>query len=114
MKEQFQELFKIIKDADSEAAITPYKTTTIYQNDGLPTHIASKLVIDYPDDNLDYVTVISKYVVGARPKSKGSTIWTQIRMIHNADIENIIVDTGEDFLEKGRLTKQPIQRWDVV
>ena len=114
MKQKFQELFSIIKEADSDAALTLYKTTSVYDDNGHPTLIDSKHVIDDPDDIPDSVTAISKYFFGARPNSKGGAIWTQIRLIHGIDIENILADTRDDFTEKkGRLAKQPIQHWDV-
>ena len=59
--------------------------------------------------------MMGKYFHGARPNNKGGTVWTQVRLLHNVEIENIIADTREDFIEKkGRLTIQSIQHWDVA
>ena len=57
---------------------------------------------------------MSKYFFGARPNSKGGQIWSQICLLHNADIANIIADTRDDFMGKnGRISKESIQHWDV-
>jgi len=114
MKDQFQKLFKIIQDADANAALSFYKTTITYDDNNVPTPILNKHVIDNTSDIPDSITTMGKYFFGARPNSKGGQIWTQVRLLHNADIDNIIADTLDDFKEReGRISKQPIQHWDV-
>ena len=115
MRTQFQNLFKIIKDADPDAVLSHYKTTTFHDNDGNLSPMAEKNVVIDAEDIPDSVTAMGKYFFGARPNSKGGSIWTQIRLLHDVPIDNIIADTREDFIEKAaRLTLQPIQHWDVV
>ena len=114
MKDQFQKLFKIIQDADADAALSFYKTTITYNDNNVPTPILDKDVIDDPSNIPDSITDIGKYFFGARPNSKRGQIWTQVCLLYNADIDNIIADTLDDFKEReGRISKQPIQHWDV-
>ena len=114
MREAFRQLFKILQEADKDAAMSFYKESITYDDKGFPTPANSKYVIESPDDIPLSVTAIGKYFFGARPNSKGGAIWTQIRLIHNVDIDTIIADTKDDFSEKkGRLSKQTIQHWDV-
>ena len=114
MRDQFQTLFKIIQDADAGAALSVYKTTITYDDERTPTPILEKYVLDDPNDIPESITAMSKFFFGARPNSKGGQIWSQIRLLHNADIDNIIADTRDDFMEKrGRISKQSIQHWDV-
>ena len=97
------------------AVLSHYKTTTSHDSDGNLSPIAEKYVVADAEDIPDSVTAMGKYFFGARPNSKGGSIWTQIRLLHDVPIDNIIADTREDFIEKeARLTLQPIQHWDVV
>ena len=114
MREEFKRLFKIVQDSDPDAAISLYKETIEYDDKGSPSPIAAKYVIEVPEDIPESITAIGKYFIGARPNSRGGTIWSQIRLIHNIDIDTILADTRDDFGGgKGRLSKQTIQHWDV-
>ena len=58
---------------------------------------------------------MGKYFHGARPNSNGGTVWTQIRIVHNLPIENILADTEFDLREQQSfLTLQVIQHWEVA
>ena len=115
MREQFKKLFKIIQEADGDAVLSVYKTTTTYDEVNIPIPILNKYILDEPADIPDSITAMSKYFFGARPNSKGGQIWSQIRLLHNVDIDNLIADTRDDFMEKkGRISKQSIQHWDVA
>ena len=115
MRKKIKDLFKVLQDADKAVAFSTYKTTNTYEDDDQPPLIAAKDVIDDPESIPESITAMSKYFFGARPNSKGGQIWTQVRILHNQEIDNIIADTMEDFKEnKARLSKQMIQHWDVA
>lgn len=57
---------------------------------------------------------MSKFYYGARPNSKGGTLWTDICLIHTEPIKNITADTKENFREtNASMSLQSIQHWDV-
>jgi len=89
-------------------------TTITNDDNNVPTPILNKHIIDNPSNIPGSITAMGKYLFGACPNSKWGQIWTQVRLLHNADIDNIIADTLDDFKEReGRISKQPIQHWDV-
>ena len=108
MRNRFQKLFKIIQDADvdADAALSVYKTTVTYDKDNTSIIILVIYILDKPDDIPESITAMSKNFFGAHPNSKGGQIWSQILLIHNADIDNITADTRDDFMEKkSRISK---------
>ena len=115
MRSKIMDLFKILRQADDTIAFSVYKTDAVIDVDTNLYPTANSMVISDPEDIPTSITMMCKYFHGARPNNKGGTIWTQVRMLHSVDIENIIADTREDFVEKkGRLTNQSIQHWDVA
>ena len=115
MRLQISKLFKILRDADDSLAFSHYKLDSTLATDTNLHLTSTSLVIQDPDDLLTSITAMSKYFFGARPNSKGGTIWTNVRILHDGDIDNIIADTREDLQEhKARLLLQTIQHWDVV
>ena len=75
------------------------KKTITYEDEGPPTPMPSKEVIKDPESVPESITAMCNYYFGARINSKGGQIWTQVRILHNEEIDNIIVDTMEDFKE---------------
>jgi len=114
MKTKYQELFKTIQEADGESCLSIYKTDP--EPDSKGKYIAkSNEIVASPTNIPDSITAISKYFYGSRPKPEGGLIWSQIRLLHNEPIENIIADTKADFQEQGStITLQAIQHWDVA
>ena len=47
----------------------------------------------------DSITAMSKFFFGCRPISDGGVIWSQLRLLHDDPIENIIADTRGDLEE---------------
>ena len=115
MRNKIMELFKILRQADKTLAFSVYKMDAVIDIESNQYTTNSSSIISTPEDIPTSITMMGKYFNGARPNNKGGTIWTQIRLLHNVEIENIIADTRDDFLEKkGRLTVQSIQHWDVA
>lgn len=115
MRSKIIDLFKILRQADDTAAFSVYKTDAVIDVETNLYNTANSAVITDPADIPTSITMMCKYFHGARPNNKGGTIWTQVRLLHSVEIENIIADTKEDFAEKkGRLTIQTIQHWDVA
>ena len=115
MRSKIIDLFKILRQADDTAAFSVYKTDAVIDVETNLYNTANSAVITDPADIPTSITMMCKYFHGARPNNKGGTIWTQVRLLHSVEIENIIADTKEDFAEKkGRLTVQTIQHWDVA
>ena len=104
MRLQISKLFKILRDADDLLAFSHYKLDLTLATDTNLHLTSTSLVIQDPDDLPTLITAMSKYFFGARPNSKGGTIWTNVRICHNGDIDNIIADTRDDLQEhKARL-----------
>ena len=60
------------------------------------------------------ITALGKYFQGCRPRSEGGVIWTQIRLLHNEPIQNIIADIRTEIKEMNAfITLQSIQHWNV-
>jgi hypothetical protein len=60
------------------------------------------------------ITAIGKFFHGSRPRSEGGVIWTQIRILHNEPIHNIIADTRTEIKEMNAfIVLQAIQHWNV-
>ena len=114
MKTKYQELFKTIQEADSDACLSIYKTDPDPDSSG--KYIAQpNQIITCPTLIPESITAMSKFFFGSRPKSEGGVIWTQLRLLHNEPMENILADTKADFQEQGStLTLQSIQHWDVA
>ena len=96
MRLKLQELMTILQQADDSVMFTIYKTDPPQPINNLISTSPS-LVLASPEDLPTSITALSKHFFGARPNSKGGTIWAQVRLIHNGEIENIITDTSEDF-----------------
>ena len=65
-----------------------------------------------PGDTLREGTLLLR--ASSRRGSYTENRLVQARLLHNADIDNIIAETLDDFKEReGRISKQPIQHWDV-
>ena len=115
MRNKIVELFTILRQADDTLAFSIYKTNAIIDVDTNLYSTPDTAVISDPADIPTSITMMCKYFHSACPNNKGGTIWTQVRVLHSVEIENIIADTKEDFVEKkGRLTVQSIQHWDVA
>ena len=56
MRTQFQTLLKFIKETDPNAALSHYKTTSLYADDGTLSPIKDKYTVADPDDIPDSVT----------------------------------------------------------
>ena len=113
MKGKFSELMKILQDADESCGFSIYQSDPIVNDNDKYSTNANNLITQ-AKNMPDSITALSKYFYGARPYSKGGTIWSQIRLMHNSEIENIIADTKYDLNEKNIfLTKQTIQHWNV-
>ena len=114
MRAKFIELLTTLKEADDTCSLSIYQLDPIPTDEGTYSSIASKLITQ-PDKMPDSITAMSKYFFGARPYSNGGTIWSQIRLVHDTTIDNILADTKYDLQEKQIfLTKQTIQHWDVA
>ena len=113
MRNKINKLFTVLLQADDSLMFTTYKTDPPSSRDSLIC-TASDLTLSSPDDLPTSITAIGKHFFGARPNSKGGSVWAQVRLIHNVEIENIITDTNEDFkVSESQLFVQTIQHWNV-
>ena len=113
MKAKFREVLRCIREADNTAIISLYKLDPIKDDQGMVSNKKSE-VITSEEELPDSITALSKYFYGCRPRSEGGMIWTQIRLLHNEPIQNIIADTRTECQEmKALITYQPIQHWNV-
>ena len=57
---------------------------------------------------------MSKYFFGARPITKGGNIWAQFCLLHDVEIETLLIDTKEDLKSMDvSISIQTIQHYDV-
>ena len=113
MRNKIQKIFTVLLQADDSLMFTTYKTDPPSLCDSLP-RTDPDIVLSSPDDLPTSITAIGKHFFGARPNSKGGSVWAQVRLIHNTEIENIITDINEDFkVFESQLFVQTIQHWNV-
>ena len=61
------------------------------------------------------ITALKKYAYRVKPQKQGGTTWTNIKILHNVDIHEILQDTKDEFREEQfGLYLQPIQHHKVV
>ena len=109
MKSKFQELFKCLREADESMVITHYKLDPIREEDGKITNKRS-VILANETEIPESITAIGRFFQGCRPRSEGGIIWTQIRILHNEPIQNIIADTRTELKEMNAfVTLQAIQ-----
>ena len=114
MKSKFQEILKLLQEADDSAILSYYKTDPTTNDKGEHT-ISVNNILSSPHNFPDSITGLSKYFFGGRPNSKGGAIWSQIRLMHSSPIDNLLEDTREDLREMNcGLHMQAIQHWDVA
>ena len=114
MQKKFTDLLTTLQEADETCGLSIYQSDPVMNDEGKYASKTTKLITQ-PNSMPDSITALSKYFFGARPYSNGGTIWSQIRLVHNATIENILVDTKYDLQEKQIfLTRQTIQHWNVA
>ena len=113
MKTKFQEVFKCLREADDTTVITHYKLDPTREENGLITNKRS-MILANETEVPESITAIGKFFQGYRPRSEGGIIWTQIRILHNEPIHNIIADTRTELKEMNAfITLQAIQHWNV-
>ncbi len=115
MRKKLSELYKILLQADTKIQFSKFKCDNRKDKETNKFVTNAEDILSNPDKIPTSITAMSNYFFGARPNSKGGSIWAQVRMVHSEDIDNIIEDTKEDFKEKGaQIFKQIIQHWDVA
>ena len=115
MREEISKLYKYLLEADNTVSFTHYKLETEEDPETGEIVTDTNKVLDNPEDLPTSITSLGKFFFGARPNSKGGSIWTQVRIMHDAEIDNIIADTREDFKDNNaQLMIQSIQHFDVA
>ena len=115
MRKQICKLFKLLQHADDSLTFSHYKLDASPDNNTGTFSTPQSTTLDDPDNLPTSITAMGKFFFGARPYNKGGTIWSQVRVLHSKEIENIIADTREDMKENdAHLILQTIQHWDVA
>ena len=114
MRENFCQVLTTLREADDSVILTHFKTDPEQLDNDLYTCF-TKHTIDDPTNLPTSITAIGKYFHGAKPKSDGGAIWTQLRIAHNTQIETIIADTEYDLKEsQSHISVQVIQHHSVA
>ena len=95
---KFQEILKLLQEANDSAILSYYKTDPTTNDKGehtIPVHN----ILSSPHNFPDSITGLSKYFFGGRPNSKGGAIWSQIRLMHSSPIDNLLEYTREGLRE---------------
>ena len=113
MKTKLQEVIKCLRDADNTVVLSHYKLDPTKDKDGFIKNKTNMILIN--DTEIpESITAIGKFFHGSRPRSEGGVIWTQIRILHNEPIHNIIADTRTEIKEMNAfIALQAIQHWNV-
>ena len=113
MKTKLQEVIKCLRDADNTVVLSHYKLDPTKDKDGFIKNKTNTILIN--DTEIpESITAIGKFFQGSRPRSEGGVIWTQIRILHNEPIHNIIADTRTEIKEMNAfIALQAIQHWNV-
>ena len=113
MKTKFQEVFKCLREADDTTVLTHYKLDPTKDENDLFFNERNAILLNEMEIP-ESITAIGKFFQGCRPRSEGGIIWTQIRILHNEPIHNIIADTRTELKEMNAfVTLQAIQHWNV-
>ena len=116
MRKRFMKILTCLQEADPDVACSPFKTNKTKDSQGNILSL-KKDMIEKSKDIPSSITKIGKFFFGSRPNSKGGMIWTQLRLVHNVDIETIIADTEAEFRDdtlQSNLTINSVQHWNVA
>ena len=111
LRKKLGKLLSILKESDESAAISKFE---IANPNNKPISTDTSSIILNTSQIPHTITGISKYFYGARPTSKEGNVWAQFRLLHDTEIETLLVDTKEDLKNMDvSITIQTIQHYEV-
>ena len=106
-------LLTTIRQADPTAVIMQYETLPKYS--GREKEVSANLCIDHPRKMPRSITQLQKFFPKGRPKRGGGTVFTNILLLHNENIEDIILDMKDGMTSYNpKIGKQRIQHYNVT
>ena len=106
-------LLSAIRQADPTAVLVQYETQPKYS--GKEKEVSADLCIDHPRKMPRSITQLQKFFPKGRPKRGGGTVFTNILVLHNELIEDMIMDMKDGLAAYNpRIGKQRIQHYNVV
>ena len=106
-------LLTTIRQADPTAVIVQYETLPKYS--GREKEVSANLCIDHPRKMPRSITQLQKFFPKGRPKRGGGTVFTNILLLHNENIEDIILDMKDGMTSYNpKIGKQRIQHYNVT
>lgn len=110
-------LFTTLKTADPDAVILPYevKPKILTEEEARVITCERIMCIDQVPKIPRSITQLHKYFPKGKPKRSGGTIFTNCLILHNEDIDDIILDLKEGINSYNpRIGRQRVQHHDVV
>ena len=110
-------LFTTLKTADPDAVILPYEAKPKILTEAEARVITCERImcIDQVPKIPRSITQLHKYFPKGKPKRGGGTIFTNCLILHNEDIDDIILDLKEGINSYNpRIGRQRVQHHDVV
>ena len=106
-------LLSAIRQADPTAVLVQYETKPKYS--GKQKEVSADLCIDHPRKMPRSITQLQKFFPKGRPKRGGGTVFTNILLLHNENIEDMILDMKDSLAAYNpKIGKQRIQHYNVA
>ena len=106
-------LLSAIKQADPKSVIVQHEATPRYS--GKEKEVDANMCLDHPGKMPRSITQLHKFFPKGRPKRGGGTVFTNLLLLHDEKIEDIIIDM-KDAMEacNPKIGKQRIQHHSVA
>jgi len=106
-------LLSAIRQADPKAVIVQYKATHRFSDH--EKEVDANMCLDHPGKMPRSITQLHKYFPKGRPKRGGGTVFTNFLLLHDEEIDDIIMDM-KDAMEahNPKIGKQRIQHHSVA
>ena len=105
VSEALGKLLTIIQDVDEEALLANYTGDMDHPEEG---------AIDSASSIPKSLTALKRFAYRVKSQKKGGTTWTNIKLLHNINIQEILQDTKDEFREESfGMYLQPIQHFNV-
>ena len=86
-------LFSAIRQADPTAVLVQHETKP--KTSGKEKEVSADLCIDHPRKMPRLITQLQKFFPKGQPKRGGDTVFTNILILHNEEIEDMIMDVKD-------------------
>ena len=112
MRRAFVEFMKVLKDADEEMIITPYKAGNDLDDDAYM--IEEDTIIQEMDQLPATATALGKFFFRGKANSRGGKVYGSIRVAHSTDLDTLLCDIDQEVRDNSsRIFVQSLQHHDT-